>query len=236
VEWIATYSVDNVLVKMADPAFLGFCIDYKLEIGSKVVPKANPEERVGVLAVRDGTYHVLEYTEIDSARRNARDEQGNLVYNASHLVINNYSMDFVRSICKDHTIDIPLHLAKKKQKINAQLIGKQDSEVVDIDVWKMELFAFDVFEFAKKVVAFETQRSEEFSPLKNSLEVPSDNPKTCREHLSQLHVKWLQAAGATITNPSSGELCEISPLISYAGEGLQKYVSGKEITLPFHLH
>jgi len=238
IEWVATYSVDNILVKMADPMFLGFCIENKLEIGSKVVPKSKPDERVGVLAVKDGRYGVVEYTEIDEHRRNLRNEKGELVYNASHLVINTYSMDFVRTICKDHMIDLPFHLAKKKQKISGELVGKDTTEKVEIDVWKMELFAFDVFEFAHshKVVAFETVRSEEFSPLKNALDVPTDNAKTCREHLSHLHINWLQKAGATITNPSSEEVCEISPLVSYAGEGLESLVKGKVFTLPLHLH
>jgi len=42
-------------------------------------------------------------------------------------------------------------LAKKKQKIGGNLVGKPTADIVEIDVWKMELFAFDVFEFAQRV-------------------------------------------------------------------------------------
>jgi len=54
---------------MADPIFLGFCIQNKLEIGAKVVPKLNPEERVGVLALKNSRYTVLEYSEIDEEKK-----------------------------------------------------------------------------------------------------------------------------------------------------------------------
>jgi len=85
------------------------------------------------------------------------------------------------------------------------------------------------------MIAFETQRYEEFSPLKNSMDFPTDNPETCRTHLSNLHKKWLENAGGIILNKDSKELLEISPLVSYAGEGLEKLVKGKEFTLPYYL-
>jgi len=84
-------------------------------------------------------------------------------------------------------------------------------------------------------MALETLRSEEFSPLKNSMAHPMDNPEMCRTHLSNLHKKWLKDAGGIILNENSKELFEISPLISYAGEGLEKLVKGKQFTLPYHL-
>lgn len=48
-------------------------------------------------------------------------------------------------------------------------------------------------------------RTEEFSPLKNSEADPKDNPVTCRKHLSELHRSWLVKAGATLVgNPGKG--------------------------------
>lgn len=229
IKWICSYCVDNILVKMADPIFLGFCIENKLDIGAKVVPKLYPEERVGVLALKNNRYTVLEYSEIDEANRLARDSSGNLLYNASHLVINNYSLDFIISSCNK---DLPYHVA---QKI-IPYINDQGNLITPTqnNGWKFELFAFDIFEYANKMLAFETKRNEEFSPLKNSDQSAVDNPTTCRQHLSDLHKSWVEAAGGKFSN--SNQMFEISPLLSYFGEDLEKHVSGQIFDLPFHLH
>lgn len=128
------------------------------------MPKTVPEERVGVLALKDGKYGVLEYSEIDERRRHERTSSGGLVYSASHLVINTYSLDFIEHFCHHHLNHLPFHLAKKRQVLRPEVVPPGTPS--EIDVWKMELFAFDVFEFAKNVVAFETDRAAEFSPLK----------------------------------------------------------------------
>ena len=58
-------------------------------------------------------------------------------------------------------------------------------------------------------------REEQFSPVKNA-EAPGkkDSPATARQMLSDLHKKWLVAAGATIEGDG---LVEVSPLVSYNG-------------------
>lgn len=128
-------------------------------------------------------------------------------------------------------------MAKKK----ATFPGELDQPREEIDVWKLELFAFDVFEFASKVISFplaliisiqllflcvchgrvyriafahfsfqvlayETTRAAEFSPLKNALNVPSDNARTCRRDLSLLHMRWIEEAGGKIVNSAAIEL------------------------------
>lgn len=44
--------------------------------------------------------HDLEYSEIDESHRNARGDDGNLVFSASHTVISNFDLEFLKSFCE----------------------------------------------------------------------------------------------------------------------------------------
>jgi UDP-N-acetylglucosamine/UDP-N-acetylgalactosamine diphosphorylase len=97
--------------------------------------------------------------------------------------------------------------------------------------FKFEMFVFDVFALAERMVVMEVVRANEFLPLKNKDGTVDSNPTTCREGISNMHKKYLRAAGVELTGEG---LCEISPLVSFAGEGLEM-LKGKSIALPCHI-
>ena len=69
--------------------------------------------------------------------------------------------------------------------------------------------------------------------MKNAPGAPTDSPDTARALVTALNTRRLEAAGGLVrAAPSASEsLLEISPLKSYAGEGLESF-AGVEVQLP----
>ncbi|CED83573.1 UDP-N-acetylglucosamine pyrophosphorylase [Phaffia rhodozyma] len=209
IKYIHGYGVDNCLVRVADPTFIGFGIDQQVECGAKVVPKTEPTESVGVVARKGGRFGVVEYTELPQAKSEQRDPDGKLSYRAANIVNHFYTTEFLDRI---HSIEhlMAFHIARKKIPTVDLQSGKQIAPSSPNGM-KLELFVFDVFPFTKELAVLEVERTEEFSPLKNGPGTSSDNAVTSRRDLLAQQKRWVEAVGGVV----NAEV-EISPLISYA--------------------
>eukprot|EP01117_Protostelium_nocturnum_P015320 TRINITY_DN5929_c0_g1_i4.p1 TRINITY_DN5929_c0_g1~~TRINITY_DN5929_c0_g1_i4.p1 ORF type:complete len:478 (+),score=103.06 TRINITY_DN5929_c0_g1_i4:189-1622(+) len=237
IEQVYQYCVDNILVKMADPTFIGYCFDKDADCAAKFVSKLHAKEPVGLICLKNGVPGVMEYSEIDDHTASRTNESGQLFYNESHICMNAFSVKFLNQISDKTSAGeappLPFHIAKKS-------IPSVDEkgEACNVNGWKLELFVFDVFGLANRFFAFEVDRNEEFSPLKNGSSASSDNPESCKQHLSRLHKGQAASLGASI-DPTSKELFEISPLLSCCLEDnydLESRVSGKTFQLPEQLN
>ena len=65
-----------VLQRIADPCFIGATIQKNCVVGSKVVRKNAPDEKVGVMCLEDGRPSIVEYYELTDELMNAKDEKG----------------------------------------------------------------------------------------------------------------------------------------------------------------
>ncbi|KAK9718973.1 UTP--glucose-1-phosphate uridylyltransferase [Popillia japonica] len=226
---VHAHSVDNILIKVADPVFIGYCVMKGADCGVKVVRKVYPTEAVGVVCQVDGQFQVVEYSEITDKTANLKDSEGNLVFHAANICNHFFSTDFLGIIAEKYEPQLKLHVAKKKIPFvndNGEKVKPSTPNGI-----KIEKFVFDVFQFSTNFVTWEVPRHTEFSALKNSDDVGKDCPSTARQDLFNLHKKYIENAGATLI----GDIIEISPLLSYAGENLE-HIRGKSFTSPAHLH
>jgi len=197
------------------------------DVGAKVVTKRDPHERVGVVVSSGGVPAVVEYSEISKEDAESINENTKkLTYNAGNICIHAFSVPFLEKVIEKRVWEsMELHVSKRKGKIFHPKTG-----VVESEVWKPELWVFDVFPYSDKLVALEVERNEEFAPIKNK--EGTDSPGTASTLLSDLHRCWIEKSGGKI----SGEgVCEVSPLLSYAGEGLASIVEGKSFQTPVYL-
>lgn len=223
--YVHAYCVDNCLVRVADPVFLGYNISKQAGCGAKVVPKTVPTESVGVVGCKGGKFSVLEYSEISKEQAERRDPAtGELVFRAGNIVNHFYTTTYLNQVEKFEE-QMAFHIARKKIP-HVDLESGQLVKPTKPNGMKLEMFVFDVFPFTERFAVLEVERNQEFSPLKNAPGTGSDDPDTSRRDLLAQHKHFLELAGATLED---GIEIEISPLVSYAGEGLESQ-KGKTFT------
>ncbi|NLJ96705.1 MAG: UDPGP type 1 family protein [Clostridiales bacterium] len=178
IEWINVFSVDNVLQKIADPIFIGATIASNSQSGAKVVRKANPNERVGVLCLEDGKPSIVEYYEMTDEMANARNDNGDLSY--AHGVILNYlfRLDKLEDILN---IDLPIHVVEKK--IPYLTMDGQYIKPSKPNGYKFEELVLDMIHLFDNCLPFEVVRENEFAPIKNATGV--DSISTARQLLME---------------------------------------------------
>ena len=168
VKFLNVFAVDNVLQKMADPVFVGATLEAGAVCGSKVVAKADPNERVGVLCLEDGRPSIVEYYEMTDEIIHSRDDKGNLLYN--YGVILNYLFD-VKTLTDILNRSMPTHVVEKKiPYINekAELVKPQEP-----NGYKFETLVLDMIHMMDNCLSFEVEREHEFAPIKNAIGVDS---------------------------------------------------------------
>lgn len=210
IEVLSYFQVDNPLVRIIDPVFIGFHIKNHAEVSSKALKKAYPEEKIGVFVkFSNGRIGVVEYSDLPQEKQYEKDEHGNLRYLAGSIAIHLFSTKFIASITKGD-ITLPFHVAKKS-------IPKYSPEgKINITGYKFEKFVFDALPLTEHNFILETIREEEFAPVKNKTGV--DSVDTAQELMINLYKKWLIQKNITI--PKVVEKIEISPLLAVEPDDL----------------
>ena len=216
---ISYFQVDNPNVKCLDPLFIGLHALDGAEMSSKMLPKVSPFEKVGNFALLDGRVGVIEYSDIPAELAEARSETGELRFRAGSIAIHMISVPFVRRLSEGGAFALPFHRAVKKVPHLSPHTGEWVRPSAPNAV-KLEMFVFDALPLAEGSVILETDRVEEFAPIKNA--DGDDSPATSRRLQSERAARWLEGKGVSV--PRRGEevdaVIEVRPLTAVEPDDL----------------
>ncbi|MDR1907219.1 MAG: UTP--glucose-1-phosphate uridylyltransferase [Puniceicoccales bacterium] len=214
VDVVSYFQIDNPLVPVIDPYFIGFHRKNQSQMSSRMILKAYPEEKVGIFCSIYGRSAVVEYSALPMERAIERDCSGVLRFKAGNAGIHLFDRDFFSLLGTEmNGRQLPLHVAKKKIP-TIDISGKPVDPEIPNGI-KFETFIFDALQFAERSIIVEGNRKEIFSPIKNSIGL--DSPETCRQDQVRLFSKWLVAAGSDMPIDAKGLPpfnIEISPLFA----------------------
>lgn len=168
IEYLNVFAVDNVLQRIADPVFLGAVLAKGCAVGSKVVKKAAPDEKVGVMCLEDGKPSIVEYYELTDEMRDARDKDGNPAYNFGVILNYLFRVRDLEEIMEKH---MPLHIVEKKIPYMDEAGNFVKPE--EPNGYKFETLVLDMIHLMDNCLPFEVIRNREFAPIKNKTGVDS---------------------------------------------------------------
>jgi|EP01082_Thalassiosira_pseudonana_P005771 UDP-N-acetylglucosamine/UDP-N-acetylgalactosamine diphosphorylase len=232
IKYIHAFGVDNALVKPADPTFVGYCISQNADCGNKVLWKSSPDEKVGVVATKGGKPCIVEYSDISKEMSERKGDDGRLIFGAGNICNHFYTLDFLNDVVVPNLGNM-YHVARKKIPYFDES-SKSTVKPSENNGIKLESFIFDIFPLSTSMAVLDVARVQEFAPVKNPPGTNSDSPDTARALFSNVAKKWLQDAGAKLVGDVESDLCEVGPLSSYNGEGLDEW-KNKEVDCPFSI-
>jgi len=229
IELVSYFQVDNPLVRVLDPLFLGLhagADDSSAEMSSKCVPKRHAMEKVGVLCHAPGpngraVTQVVEYSDLPRELAECRSADGRLLLDAGSIAVHVLSVRFIDRLTRDLAdFGLPWHRARKKTPCIDPATGLA-IEPTEPNSIKFETFVFDALALAERSLVLETSRVEEFAPIKNAS--GEDSPEESHRIQTERAAAWLAAHGVTIPRRPDGSVdarIEISPLTALEAHDL----------------
>jgi len=224
IEQLSYFQVDNPHAKIIDPVFIGlhaFAPDSSGQMSSKMVAKAAWDEKVGVFCSVEGRTEIIEYSDLPEELAKRKVEGGSLAFNAGSIAIHAVSLAFIERMVSDPGYALPFHRAHKKvafvDPFSGQAVTPSSPNAI-----KLERFVFDGIRLADQSIVVETDRVEEFAPVKNA--TGADSIESSRVLQTERAARWLESAGVAIPRKSDGSVdavIELSPLTAIGPDDLR---------------
>jgi UDP-N-acetylglucosamine/UDP-N-acetylgalactosamine diphosphorylase len=209
VEFISYWQIDNPLVNILDPLFIGLHARDHAQMSSKAVIKTQPKEKVGNFCLVDGKVTVIEYSDLPDHLAEKTNPDGSLVFQLGSIAIHIINRTFVEKL-NAAGFSLPLHRAVKRiPHIDHQGRPVEPTEPNGV---KLETFIFDALPLTSNSIILQTHRDQEFAPAKNA--AGTDSAQTARQMMIDRAADWLESAGLTVPRKGDGSpdcIIEIAP-------------------------
>jgi len=223
--------VDNPLVAVLDPAFIGHHLEAQAEVSTQVVAKKTPVDRVGNVVTLDGQVQIIEYSDLPNDVAELRMPDGSLKFWAGNIAVHVFDVAFLERMSAAGG-KLPFHFASKKVPFVDD--GGKLVEPAKPNAIKFEQFIFDLLPAAHRSLVVEVDERAVFAPVKNAPGAAGDTPDSVRQQMIDLHRSWLAAAGAQVDN---GAKVEISPLFALDAEEVRRKIEpGLQVVADRYFH
>ena len=212
IEQIAYTQVDNPIVRMVDPLFIGLHALDKAQMSSKMLPKAFPKEKLGNICRVDGKVAVIEYSNLPDELAEQRDAKGELRFRCGSIALHAIRVDFIEKLNTRPTqtgggsFALPWNRAEKKVACIDLNTGKP-IEPTTPNAVKLETFVFDALPLCDTSIVYETDRIDEFAPIKNA-DVPGkievDSPASSKQIQTERAARWLEKHKVEVPRKADG--------------------------------
>jgi len=215
IEYLFYNQVDNPLVRIGSPEFLGYHILSGSEMTSQVIRKRTPTDKVGNIVEAEGRLYIIEYSDLPESVGKQTNPDGSLKIWAGSIAVHVFNTALLERASQD-TASLPFHYARKKVPYFDLLSGERIMPERENAI-KFERFIFDLLPLAKNAVVVEVDPPNHYAPLKNAPGSAADSPETVQRDMAAMHTAWLEQAGAVV---QKNILVEISPLFADSPEAV----------------
>ena len=218
--------IDNPLVSMCDPEFLGYHLVSDAEVSTQVVAKRGLRDKVGNVVVIDSRMQVIEYSDLNPLPDEIvgrKTTAGKPVFWAGSIAVHVFDRAFLERSAA-HAEGLPFHAAKKA----VPHVGSdgQPIEPAEPNAIKFERFIFDLLPAAKHGIVVEVDESKVFAPLKNASTEKTDTKETVQAARMAIERAWLREAGIAIADSIA---VEISPRFAQDAADVKRRASVGEL-------
>ena len=180
IEWIFFSGIDNVILDIVDPLFIGLTISNKMLIASKTLFKQDYSSKDWVFVRKNGKPAIIDCNYLSEAMKIKSDSNGKYLFREINILAHLFHISAIDKICD---VSLPYHRAFKKNDFINEEGMKQIPEKPNS--YKFETFIFDAFSLFDDMLLLRVEADDEFAPIKDF--TGPHNPEVAKELYKKKH-------------------------------------------------